>query len=222
MTRIYRESFWYDGKIEQFGAPRNDILVAPPRDAKQTVQNALHLPDCNYILYAPTFRADGSLDAYDLAYTAVCDACEKRFGGKWVLLMRLHPNVMKKAKDLKFDNKTTFDATAFDDMQLLLSACDAVITDYSSLMFDFALTHRPCFQYASDIDAYKSDRNFYFPIDETPFPLAVNNTQMTQNILAFDEQNYHAAWDVFVQKMGICEDGNGSVRCADWILDKTK
>ena len=223
MTEIYQKSFWYHGAVLEYGSARNDILVNPPADAKQQVQQALHLPnDCQIIMYAPTFRADHSLDAYQLDYQAVCRACAQRFGGNWVMLVRLHPNVMKLAKDLKFDNQTTFDATAVDDMQLLLAGCDAVITDYSSLMFDFALTRRPCFQFAMDIDAYKGDRNFYFPIDETPFPLAVSNEEMVQNILQFDAAAYQADWDAFYQKMGFCEDGNASERCVKWILEKTK
>ena len=223
MTDIYLRSFWYDGPVVEYGAPRNDILIQPPADAKQIVSKALGLPaDCNLAMYAPTFRADGSLDAYNMDYHAVCAALQQRFGGRWIMLIRLHPHVMQKAKDLKFDGQIIFDATAFDDMQLLLSACDAVVTDYSSLMFDFALTRRPCFQYASDIDAYKNDRNFYFPIDETPFPLAKNNAEMVENIAAFDETDYHRQCDMFYEKMGFRADGQASARCADWILDKIK
>lgn len=223
MTKIYQESFWYHGSVLEYGSPRNDILVDPPADAKKRIAAALQLPeDCNFVIYAPTFRADHSLEAYQLDYHAVCKACEQRFGGRWIMLVRLHPNIMQMAKDLTFDNQVTFDATAFDDMQLLLSACDAVITDYSSLMFDFALTRRPCFQFATDIDDYKNDRNFYFPIDETPFPLAKSNEQMVQKILDFNETAYRQDWDAFYQKMGFCEDGNASQRCVEWILDKIK
>ena len=107
-------------------------------------------------------------------------------------------------------------------MQLLLSACDAVITDYSSLMFDFALTRRPCFQFATDIDAYKNDRNFYFPIDDTPFPLAKSNEEMMQHIAAFDEAEYQRDCAAFFEKMGFCVDGKASARCADWILERVK
>lgn len=221
MTKIYQESFWYHGPVLEYGSPRNDLLVHPSADARKTIAKALHLPeDCRYIMYAPTFRADHSLDAYNLDYHAACHACEQRFGGKWIMLVRLHPGVMQLAKDLKFDNQVTFDATAFDDMQLLLSACDAVITDYSSLMFDFALTRRPCFQFATDIDAYKTDRNFYFPIDETPFPLAKSNAEMVQHILDFDDAAYQKDWDAFYEKMGFCEDGQATQRCVQWILDK--
>lgn len=219
MTKIYQNSFWYDGEVALYGAPRNDILIHPSADARAQVQKKLGLPDCKYIMYAPTFRADGSLDAYSMDYQAVCDAMAQRFGGKWVMLIRLHPAVMRRAKDLNFDNQLTFDATAYNDMQQLLSACDAVVTDYSSLMFDFALTHRPCFQYAADIEDYKHDRNFYFPIDETPFPLAADNAQMIQNILHFDERKYQTDWTAFVERMGLCEDGKASARCADWVLE---
>ena len=223
MTEIYKKSFWYDGLVEQVGSPRNDILVNPPSNAKEKIAEALHLPtDCKYVMYAPTFRADGSLDAYDLDYEAVCAACEKRFGGKWIMLVRLHPNVMQQAKNLKFDNKTTFDATAFDDMQLLLAACDCVITDYSSLMFDFALTRRPCFQFATDIDAYKNDRNFYFPIADTPFPLAKNNTDMVRQIELFDENLYRMDCDEFFEEMGFVLDGKASQHCADLIVQCCK
>lgn len=223
MTKIYQESFWYDGPVLEYGSPRNDILVHPSADARKTIAKALHLPeDCRYIMYAPTFRADHSLEAYQLDYHGVCKACEQRFGGKWIMLVRLHPGIMQLAKDLEFDNEVTFDATAFDDMQLLLSACDAVITDYSSLMFDFALTRRPCFQFATDIDAYKADRNFYFPIDETPFPLAKTNAEMVQHILDFDDAEYQKDWDAFYEKMGFCEDGQATQRCVQWILDKIK
>ena len=53
MTKIYQESFWYDGPVLEYGSPRNDILVHPSADAKKTIAKALHLPeDCRYIMYA--------------------------------------------------------------------------------------------------------------------------------------------------------------------------
>lgn len=223
MTKIYKESFWYDGEVEEFGSPRNDALFADNSDAVKKVQAALGIPENKKILlYAPTFRATGSLDAYGLDYASAADALAKRFGGEWVVLVRLHPHVTELAKDLKFDREFTFDATAYDDMQELLAASDAVITDYSSLMFDFALTRRPCFQFATDIEAYRGDRNFYFPLDELPFPLAVNNGELRARIESFDEKAYLEKWDAFCKKVGMKEDGHASERCADWIIGKIK
>ena len=160
MTQIYRNSFWYEGEIAEFGAPRNDALLAADTHCAQKVRHELDLPEnCRTVLYAPTFRADLSLNAYCLDYQRLRQACQQRFGGTWIVLIRLHPNIMQQACQLDFDGQTIFDATAYQDMQELLSTVDMVISDYSSLMFDFALSRRPCFQFAADIEAYKNDRN---------------------------------------------------------------
>lgn len=221
MTRIYRQSFWYSGEIKKFGAPRNDIMQEDAQPYRLKVAQTLGLPqDCHTVLYAPTFRADLSLTTYCLDYQRLRSACQKRFGGNWVVLVRLHPNIMKKSADLCLDNISTFDATAYQDMQELLAAVDVVVSDYSSLMFDFALTDRPCFQFATDIEDYKQDRNFYLPLDKLPFPLAVDNDQMEQNILAFEPQAYTVNLHRFINEYGIISDGQASLRCVDWILQQ--
>ena len=223
MTRIYRESFWYSGEVAQYGSPRNDVLFAPSGEVRQKVCDALHVPqDRRMVLYAPTFRADESMDAYDVEYPRLCRALQERFGGEWIVLIRLHPHVMEKAKDLKFDGVCTFDATRYDDMQELLAAADAVVSDYSSLMFDYGLTKRPCFQFATDIEAYQKDRNFYFPLTEMPFPLAENNDALEQAVLGWQQEDAERRWNAFCKQFGIQEDGKASARCADWILAKMK
>ena len=223
MTKIYKESFWYSGEVAEFGSPRNDVLFAPPGGVQEKVRQALHLPsDCRMALYAPTFRADESMDAYCLDYARLQKALTGRFGGKWVILIRLHPHVMERAGDLNFDGVTTFDATRYDDMQELLAASDAVVSDYSSLMFDYGLTRRPCFQFATDIEAYQKDRNFYFPLHEMPFPLAENNDALEQAVLHWSREEAEEAWEQFCGRFGIHEDGKAAARCADWILSKMK
>ena len=223
MTRIYKESFWYDGEVAECGSPRNDVLFAPAEGSREKVRAALALPEgVSIALSAPTFRADGSMDAYCLDYGRLQKALEKRFGGRWVILIRLHPHVMAQAKELHFDGKNTFDATAYDDMQELLAAADAVVSDYSSLMFDYGLTGRPCFQFAVDIEAYSRDRNFYFPLSKMPFPLATDHAALEQAVLTWDEKQAKERWAVFCREFGLHEDGKASARCADWILEKMK
>ena len=213
MTKIYKESFWYSGEVAEFGSPRNDVLFAPPGGVQEKVRQALHLPSgCRMALYAPTFRADESMDAYCLDYARLQKALTGRFGGKWVILIRLHPHVMERAGDLNFDGVTTFDATRYDDMQELLAASDAVVSDYSSLMFDYGLTRRPCFQFATDIEAYQKDRNFYFPLHEMPFPLAENNDALEQAVLHWSREEAEEAWEQFCGRFGIHEDGKAAAR----------
>ena len=221
MTKIYRESFWYEGEVAEFGSPRNDILFAPAGDVKQKVCAALGIPvQRSLALYAPTFRADGSTDAYCVDYARLRRALRQRFGGDWVVLVRLHPHVMQQARALHLDGDTTFDATRYDDMQELLAAADAVVSDYSSLMFDYGLTGRPCLQFAVDIEAYRQDRNFYFSLDQMPFPLAQDNDALERAVLEWSEEEAAQAWKGFCETFGIREDGKASARCADWILEK--
>lgn len=224
MTKIYRESFWYDGEILEYGSPRNDVLFTGGSACRETVLAALKLPSSSrLVLYGPTFRADHTLDAYRLDCDALRAACRDRFGGDWVVLVRLHPAVEQLSGSLfAYDGKTVCNATAYPDITELLAACDLVISDYSSLMFDFALTGRPCFQFATDIAQYQNDRNFYFPLTELPFPLACSNTELAENIRAFDQDAYAQRWQAFSEAFGLCEHGNASERCADWVLEHMK
>lgn len=224
MTRIYRESFWFDGEILEYGSPRNDILFDAPAAYRKKVRDLFGLPqNRKLILYGPTFRADHSLDAYRLDCDALRQACHDRFGGDWTVLVRLHPAVEQLSGGLfAYDGDTICNATIYPDITELLAAVDLTITDYSSLMFDFALTGRPCFQFATDIAQYQNDRNFYFSLDKLPFPLATSNTQLAQNIRSFDPDAYNCRWQAFARSFGLCEDGQASERCADWILSHIK
>lgn len=221
MTKIYRESFWYQGEVEEFGSPRNDVFFASAEGVQEKVRCSLGVPkQCKMVLYAPTFRADGSMDAYCVDHARLRRALEKRFGGEWAVLVRLHPHVMEQAKELRFDGRTVLDATRYDDMQELLAAADAVVSDYSSLMFDFGLTKRPCFQFAADIEVYQKDRNFYFPLNKMPFPCAESNEALEDAVLQWNREEAEHAWAQFCQEFGIREDGQAALRCADWILKK--
>ncbi len=222
MTKLYQNAFWYDGEVAAFGTPRNDVFFQNTDAVKQKVFAALGLkPTRRLLLYAPTFRVDHSTDAYKLDVENVLAACEKRFGGCWTALIRLHPNVAEQSKGLfAYDETRVLDATRYPDMQELLLAADLLITDYSSSMFDYALSGKPCLQFATDVEAYKTDRNFYFPIDSLPFPLADSNAALCREILAFDEEVYRKRWAAFYKEQGFCEDGQAAKRCADWILQK--
>lgn len=224
MRRIYQNSFWYDGEVAMYGTPRNDIFFTGGAEISRKVHDFFALPqDRRLLLYAPTFRADHSTGCYGLDAGAVLQACEDRFGGKWTALIRLHPNVAGKSGGLfAYDGEGIIDATAYADMQELLVAADLLITDYSSSMFDYALQGRPCVQFATDLEAYRQDRNFYFELDSLPFPMARDNDALVSLIRGFDEQAYAHSWERFKQEQGIVEDGNASARCARWILERMK
>ena len=222
MSKLYRTSFWYDGEIAEYGFPRNDVFFSQPPEIRGKVLSHFGLSlERKLVLYAPTFRADHSTDCYRLAAESLLNACESRFSGKWALLVRLHPNVAGQSQGLfAYDNQRIFDATAYPDMQELLCAADLLITDYSSSMFDYALSRRPCLQFALDIEDYRKDRNFYFPLDQLPFPLATSNEALVEAIEHFDMERYLTRWDRFRWEQAFCEDGQAARRCAQWILNK--
>lgn len=221
MTRVHKEDFWYAGEVAEYGTPRNDIFFTDSSKLSSRIQKYFSLPaDRKLLLYAPTFRADHNLDAYRLDATSAAEACSRRFGGEWSILIRLHPNVSHKSTALfPYDGDRIADATSYPDMQELLAAVDVLITDYSSSMFDFALSGKPCLQFATDIEDYKRDRGFYFPIDSLPFPLARSCGELVELIDSYDADKYRALWKKFTDNNGFCEDGGASVRCAERILD---
>ena len=224
VTETLRRCFWYDGEIAEYGSPRNDVFLTPDPATDIKVRDAYNLPhDRKLVLYAPTFRADHSVEAYRIDAEMLAASLERRFGGEWSVLIRLHPNVAKDSEGLfPYDNNRIINATMYPDMQELLCASDMLITDYSSSMFDFALGGKPCVRFALDLDAYMGDRNFYFDYDEIPFPYATSNEAMKKLIEDFDIETYNTARDEFYKRLNIHEDGRASQRCAQWIEDKLK
>ena len=224
MTNVYRSAFWYEGEIAELGAPRNDLLCGEERRvAEEKARQTLGVsPEEHLVLYAPTFRADHSLDACCLDFTRLKEACEARFGGSFRVLVRLHPNIAAQAEAFLRDRPEVLNVTGYPDGQELMAAADLLITDYSSMMFDFLLTGRPCFLFATDIDAYRQDRNFYFSLDALPFPLAGDNDALDRAIRDFDEDNYRKSAESFNSAQGIITDGNAGVQCAKQILRWTE
>lgn len=215
MTNIYKKSFWYNGEVAEYGLPRNDILIT---DDVKKYFSIMH--DTGIILYAPTFRADLKLDSYLDEFDELINICEKRFGKKYIVLLRLHPNISDKFTELSYDGKRVFNATAYPDLQELLAAADILISDYSSLMFDYMLTNRPCFIYATDVDDYIKDRNFYFDLYSAPFPVCTSKKELYDEVSSFDILKYKREIEDFKNRHGIICKGNASEKCAEWVLSQ--
>lgn len=222
LTKLYRDAFWYeDGEILECGLPRNDRLFHYSENDVKAIKQRLNLPeDVKIALYAPTFRADKSLTAYDMDYKLCAEKLSERFGGRWIVLLRLHPNIFKMSNNIEFDNETVFNASMYNDIQELYMISDIAVTDYSSVMFDFMLTGRPCILYASDVEEYRKDRDFFVTVDSLPFPLAQNNEELADIILNFNEDSYDASVKKFCDFHGFCDNGTASEAVAKWITDR--
>lgn len=206
--RIFRESFWYKGPIIRCGMPRNRDLVLGNPGARSKVHCSLGVPDdVGICLYAPTFRADGSMIAYRFDYGRLLEALERRFKRQFVFAYRLHPNIAAKPRPDFL--RGYVDASSYPDAQELLAGCDVCITDYSSIIEDFMLTGQPGFVYAPDIDAYKDDRGFYYPLSERPFPISTDENGLIASVLSYDEKDHARRVQEFSESVGLCDDGHG-------------
>ncbi|GAB5617077.1 hypothetical protein JCM31739_19020 [Faecalimonas canis] len=216
---IYENAFWYMGDYLECGTPQCDLFFQEHNEFYNKVMKGLGLESGKKILlYAPTFRKNHDLSVYNIEYDNLKISLEQKFGGEWMILVRLHPHLLNEVKNLKF-NEYIINATSYDDIQELLSVADAVITDYSALMFDYILTKKPCFLYASDYEAYTStDRKLYFNIKELPFPISFDNKELNCQILDFSVDEYQKNCELFLKEnIGSWDDGNACKRVLEYI-----
>lgn len=217
-TKNYRDNFWYDGDILECGCPRNDIIVNSDNSVVKRVKDSFKIDNKDKIcLYAPTFRVDSSLNHYNIDYEKLIKSLESRFKGKWKVLIRLHPNISKLSNDLIKKNSNIINATDYPDMQELLVAADFMITDYSSCIFDYAISKKNAVIYASDIEEYTKDRDFLFDIKDTPFSIATNNVELENIINNYDEDAYRNKVDDFYKKIGLKESGKSCKKIVEII-----
>ncbi len=217
-TELCRKAFWFDGEILECGSPRSDALFSTDETKQSEIKKQLGISQHKrLILYAPTFRADGNLECYKMDFDAVLNALEKVTNDEWVLCMRLHPNIAEKSDFVVYSDKI-INATNYPDLYELIPACDLIISDYSSLMFDAGLIDKSVVLFANDIESYMADRNFYFKFDELPFPLATNNAELIEIIENFDKDLYTEKLNAFNQRIGYCENGTAAKTVAERIL----
>jgi len=218
-TEIYKNSFWYKGDILKSGTPRTAFLLKNDLNLKQKVCSYFNIDTGKKIvLYAPTFRNKDSRAVYDIDYIKLKKSLEKSFSGEWVVLLKLHPNLILPDFSLDTSNENCIDATLYGDIQELLVASDVLITDFSSCMFDYAFMRKPCILYASDYEKYiKNERELYFDIRKLPFSLATTNEELDNIIKDFDQSVYETKVDEFLNEIGSYEDADANERILEHI-----
>lgn len=210
---ISKEKFW------ECGMPRNDVFFKKQPDLIKKVKGNYHIPEgANIVLYAPTFRGNTMAANFntDIHVSTCIDALHRRFGGQWIMFVRAHYHING---GICLDN--TVNVSDYDDMQELLCCADILISDYSSCMWDFSLTNKPCFVFAPDIAQYKQDRDFFTPTSEWPYTIAANNDELENNILEFNGPDYQTKVKVHHNKQGNFDTGHATEYVANRILEIT-
>ena len=211
------------GQYVHVGSPRSDLLFR--EDGKEAFYTSYSgLKGKKLLLYAPTFRRIGEDMSgmgclHELDFEIVKKALDERFGREFNILMRLHPMVAKLSLEIDYPEYVT-DVSDYQDPEELVAACDALITDYSSIMFEPAYINIPVFLLATDLKEYTSrERDFYIKYQTLPFPIAANNTELMNNILRFDRSKYEADVADFLERYDVHEDGHAAERAAKFISD---
>ncbi|SFC23280.1 CDP-glycerol glycerophosphotransferase family protein [Butyrivibrio sp. YAB3001] len=217
-TEIFRRAFAYGGKVIEQGSPRNDAFFEVNEELTTKIQNHFDIRGKHIALYAPTWRKGFGIDEFVLNTEDIVNAFQTRFGGEWVILMRLHPHNIEDSDSIKCSDLVR-NATQYPNMQELLCVADALITDYSSCMLDFITKPKPCFIYAPDLDDYEKEYGNYYKMKELPFPLALSNAELTDNIIEFDEEKYIENVSELHKRVGLNETGHASDSVVDYIID---
>ena len=210
-TDKYSKYYWFHGPIIKTGVPKQDILFFAEDNKINKLREQFHIPkDVHVVLYAPTFRKDMTdFSIYNLQWESLLKAFEMKFGGRWKGVIRLHPGLKNTA--LEYDKDRVLNLSGVPDSQEVLLVSDALITDYSSVIFDFAITRRPSFVYAPDLKEYKQDRDVYFDIEHLPFPFSVSQAELINSIAEYDDAKYKEALRVFLQdECGVYPGGKAS------------
>lgn len=169
IMRDYNLEKLYTGKVALSGYPRNSIFLDKEKASK--VREELGLTDKTVYAYMPTWRGTSnhaiSMDSYSKEIKAMMDHLDTQLKDNQILYVNFHP-ILKNAVQL--DNYThikNFPSTV--DKYEFLNSVDALITDYSSVFFDFSITRKPIILFMYDYDQYMQDRGMYFDIQELPF-----------------------------------------------------
>ena len=163
--RVFRSSM---EDYHLIGLPCNDRLTSPcDQEEKKRIRERLGVPmDKKVILYAPTFKDDERDDNGTIkAQLHISPQKWEYFlGDRYVMLLRLHHEIT--AANPLPPNQFIIDVTAYPDINDLILVSDLLISDYSSIFFDFAITGKPMLCYTYDYDQFENVRGLYFDIRE--------------------------------------------------------
>ena len=218
---IFRRAFGFGGKMLETGYPRNDFLFSgSDPETADNIKEALGLPtDKKIILYAPTWR-DDSFHArgrykFDLQFDT--ERMQRELGDDHIIILRMHYLVSENL-DIKQYNGFLYDFSKYGDIRDLYVISDMLVTDYSSVFFDYANLHRPMIFYTYDIDQYRDRlRGFYFDFERlAPGPLVRTTDALIDAIKNPDSAKFGTA--EFRERFSYLEDGASSQRVMEDVI----
>ncbi|MFD1214154.1 CDP-glycerol glycerophosphotransferase family protein, partial [Arthrobacter sp. GCM10027362] len=217
-TRAFRSAFNYRGPVLEEGYPRNDVLAQGRNTrAGSVIRERLGIPpDKRVVLYAPTFRDDqpAGIGRFGFKLPLDLEAFGRRFGADTVLLLRMHVLVAGQLEIPESAGGCVRDVSGYPEIQELLLASDVLVTDYSSVLFDFAILRRPIIFYAYDLAHYRDTlRGFYLDYGpELPGPVVETQDELFGAVAAaaVPDAALAARLEAFAAKFAPKDDGGAA------------
>jgi CDP-glycerol glycerophosphotransferase len=226
-TARFRQAFGFRGPVHETGYPRNDLLSSPRRDrVRAEVRAALGIGEgTRVVLYTPTWRDDlvfQGTGERDFEFPVDLEDFTARLGGDHVLLLRLHNMVSDRLESI--EGLPVRDVSSYPDIGDLYLAADLLVTDYSSTMFDFAITGKPVLFLTYDLAEYRDRlRGFYFDLEDVaPGPLLSTSRELVDAIGDLDAvtARYADRYRRFRETFTSLEDGHATERVLDLFFPR--
>ncbi|MBR3149937.1 MAG: CDP-glycerol glycerophosphotransferase family protein [Eubacterium sp.] len=209
--------------IVEKGYPRNDELFTFDNDKVNAIKDELGIPrDKKVILYAPTWRDNQHKLGVGYTFDIGIDLKKLKtlYGDEYVILMRMHYLI---ANQMNLHGVSDFavDVSSYNNVNDLYIISDILITDYSSVFFDYANLKRPILFYMYDLDTYQNNtRDFYISLDELPGPIIKEADELSDaigNIDSISEQ-YKEKYKAFNDKFNYLDDADSSKRVVETCI----
>lgn len=216
-SEIFERAFKFNKTFLEMGYPINDIFFRDNDQFIRDLKSQLNIPsDKKIILYAPTWKDDEQNESWEHYFNLEIDLerLYNKFSDEYVILLKMHHLV---SENLVIDEKMkdfAIDLSGYDDIQELYILSDILITDYSSVFFDYAHSRRPILFFVPDLAHYINNvRGLYLDMkDELPGPLIMNNDDLIEVISNIDQVSaeYAERYDEFYERFcSLCTGKSG-------------
>ena len=212
-------------KIIEEGYPRNDFLSNYTQEDIRNIKDNLginNIGNKKIILYAPTWRDNQHTSGVGYTYKVDVDfdLLQKELGNNYIILFRAHYFVAN-SFDFEKYNGFIYDVSKYESINDLYVISDMLITDYSSVFFDYAILKRPIIFYMYDLKAYKEDiRGFYVDLQELPGNIVENEKDLINEVNELSKNfRYDEKYQKFHNRFNSLEDGKATKRVLEKIME---
>jgi len=226
-TQIFRSAFGFNNQILKVGYPHNDELINSSADDIVALKQEMGIPlDKKVVLYAPTYRdnqfAEKGKYTFELPFSL--DDFKKQYGDDAVLVLRMH-YLISNALDISGYEDFVYDLSNHPSISDLYLVSDMLITDYSSVFFDYAYLKRPILFYPYDYHMYKDElRGFYLDYEkDLPGEIAHNQTQLMTEIgekLKTPDMSDNQKFMDFYHRFCAIDDGLSSLKVVNYVVQQ--